>query len=155
MGGISGGTGGQGLTGGGSSSSSASILGQRAILPSLPEHRQEGLLPFISPQDTSDLASKETDFSSLGLLTRPPQPPASSSSHYSSSMATNLSLATALATPTHPASLVPSRRDPMSSVGRKGRKLFVRNLSFSTTWQALKDHLKTGSKSCDCHVFVM
>ena len=89
--------------------------------------------------------------------------PPQNSSYYNASMATDLSLATALAAP-HPSSLFYSRAEPLAEGigGRKGKKLFVRNvniltvhkkfeceihffqLNFGTTWQALKDYMKTG-----------
>ena len=66
-------------------------------------------------------SSKEKDFS---LLTHHPLP---SMTHHSATMATNLSLAL----PTHPTSLVQSRRESsLTDTGRKGKKLFVRNVSF-------------------------
>jgi hypothetical protein len=48
-------------------------------------------------------------------------------------MATDLSLATALAAPPHPSSLLYSRPDPLGDGGRKGKKLFVRNVKILTS----------------------
>ncbi|CAI8005601.1 Heterogeneous nuclear ribonucleoprotein M [Geodia barretti] len=112
-------------------------------LPPVPEHGQEGLLSQFPFDPPGGLFERERSLpplgSSLGL-----RPPPQNSSHYSATMATDLSLATALAAPPHPSSLLYSRHDPLGDGigGRKGKKLFVRNLNFGTTWQKLKDYMK-------------
>ena len=80
---------------------------------------------FASPLRPSGQTNKEKDFSFLLQQHTP-----TSSTTYNATMATNLSLATALATPTLPTSITHSGHGPMADVGRKGKKLFIRNVSF-------------------------
>ena len=104
-----------------------SCLSMRAVQPF---HNTSSL----APSPPGGLFERERNLpplgSSLGL-----RPPPQNSSHYSATMATDLSLATALAAPPHPSSLLYSRHDPLGDGigGRKGKKLFVRNVKFLTS----------------------